>query len=116
MCAASPSVLETSRVRLGPRGREDRPRACRPSGATTRRLFIAPMPQNWAIKKKGRPSLGQPRKKDVDSSGRSFTADPNTIGPPMVDDTAAPSDTEPTDGGSKDDTEPADDGPKEEPK
>ena len=63
------------------------------------------MPQNWAIKKKGRPSLGQPRKKDVDSSGRSFTADPNTIGSPMVDDTAAPSDTEP-----------ADDGPKDEPK
>ena len=79
-------------------------------------MFIAPMPQNWAIKKKGRPSLGQPRKKDVDSSRHSFTADPNTIGPPMVGDTAALSDTEPTDGGSKDDTEPADDGPKEEPK
>ena len=46
------------------------------------------MPQNWAIKKKGRPWLGQPRKKDVDSSRRSFTADPNTIGSPMVDDTA----------------------------
>src|SRR5256885_5485456 len=73
--------------------------------ATTRRLFIAPMPQNWAIKKKGRPWLGQLRKKDVDSSGRSFTADPNPIGSPMVDDTAAPSDTEP-----------ADDGPKDEPK
>ena len=73
--------------------------------ATTHRLFIGPMPQNWAIKTKGRPWFRQPRKKDVDSSARSFTADPNTIGSPMVDDTAAPSDTEP-----------ADDGPKDEPK
>src|SRR5437764_7890052 len=48
--------------------------------ATTRRLFIAPMPQNWAIKKKGRPSPGQPPKKDVNRSGRSLPSRPHTTG------------------------------------